>query len=95
MKLRNETTILRRGSFGAPLYLDDAVIVLARNLGDQWAVTALNNSATAETVTVTLPAGAAGVASFTDALGGPDVEVSGGTIMVTVPPLFGAVLLSP
>ncbi|MGC3998153.1 MAG: glycoside hydrolase family 13 protein [Anaeromyxobacter sp.] len=93
VKVRNDHPILRRGSFAAPAYLDASVLVHVRQLGDQWAVTALNSAATARTVTIDLPAGAAGV-TFTDALGGAGATASGGQLTITVPAQYGTVLLA-
>ena len=90
--LRNQHAVLRRGSMGAPLLLDDHSIVLLRQLGDSVALTATNNAAVARTVTVRLPEGEK-VARFTNLLGGPDVVTDQGTVTLTLPPLFGMVLL--
>ena len=72
--------------------MDDHVIVLARQLGDAWAITAANNSAEEKTVTVHLPFAAR---SLDDALGGAAVPVHDGTLQLTVPPMFGRVLVRP
>ncbi|HLL09508.1 MAG TPA: glycoside hydrolase family 13 protein, partial [Rubrivivax sp.] len=45
ISLRNDHAVLRRGSLAAPLLADEHVIVLARQLGEQWAITATNNAA--------------------------------------------------
>ncbi len=55
--LRHEHPVLRRGSLDAPLHADANVLVLARRLGDTWALVALNNAATARTVLLALPEG--------------------------------------
>jgi glycosidase len=91
-RLRHELPVLRHGSLGAPLHIDEHVIVLARHDGDTWAVTATNNSAQALTVTVDLPFPAT---RLRDALGGKAVTVKDGQIQLTVPPLFGRVLVTP
>lgn len=92
VKLRHDLPVLRHGTLGAPLHVDDHVVVLARQLGGQWAVTATNNSATARTVTVRLPFAAK---RLDDALRGAAVPVADGAIRLTVPPLFGRVLVTP
>jgi cyclomaltodextrinase len=91
-QLRHDLPVLRRGSLSAPLHLDDHVIVLARQDGKTWAVTATNNSAEARTVTVRLPFAAR---TLRDAMGGNAVPVANGEIQLTVPPLFGRVLVAP
>lgn len=92
IKLRHEHAVLRRGSLSAPLLADDHVIVLARRLGDQWAITATNNAAAPRRVTLSLPEGLApGV--LLDALGGEPVQATAGGMTFEVPALFGRVLL--
>ena len=93
VKLRRDHPVLRHGSIDAPLHLDDHLIVLARRLGDNWAITATNNAASAKTVTLKLPAQAK-VRGFVDALTGERVDAAGGTLTLTVPALFGVALLS-
>jgi glycosidase len=92
-KLRHDHPILRRGSLQAPLFTDDHVLVLVRRLGPTWALTATNNSAQAQTVTVTLPEGAA--QSFRDVLKGGQLQAQGRQLTLKVPPNFGSVLLNP
>ena len=64
--------------------------MLARQHGETWAVTATNNSHRPRTVRVGLPFPAE---QLRDALGGPDVTAKDGRIELTVPPLYGRVLL--
>ncbi len=90
--LRKQHAVLRRGTLDAPLHVDDHSIVLLRKLGSSVAITATNNALTAQTVTVQLPSGVQ-VDRFTDALGGPSVTVAQGQLTLTLPALFGAVLL--
>jgi glycosidase len=92
ISLRNQHAVLRRGTIGAPLYLDDHCVVLLRQLGNIVAITATNNSTSAQSVTVQLPPGLR-VHSFTNALGGFAVLASNGRLTLTLPALFGAVLL--
>ena len=92
IKLRHDHAVLRRGSLGAPLHVDKHVIVLLREHQGTWAVTATNNAATAQTVTVALPAGAK--ARYRDALTGTAINAKEGHLTLTVPPLFGSVLIS-
>ncbi len=90
--LRRDHAVLRRGSIEAPLLVDDHVIVLARRLGDDWAITATNNAATPRTVTLPLPAGLEpGV--LQDALGGTAVMASPQGLSFEVPALYGRVLI--
>ncbi len=93
IRLRNGHPVLRRGSIEAPLLLNRHVIVLHRQLGDQLAITATNNALAPQTVSVKLPAGLA-VSSFVDALTGARIQPSAGILTLTVPALFGSVLLS-
>ena len=94
IKLRNDHAVLRRGSLDAPLFVDAEVIVLAREHQGTWAITATNNGLAARTVRVTLPAGAK--TAYRDALGtAGSVMAEGGVLNLSVPPLFGAVLISP
>jgi len=91
-KLRHDLPVLRHGSLSAPLHVDEHVVVLARQDGAAWAVTATNNSRAARTVTIRLPFAAT---TLNDALGGEAVPVTNGAIELTVPPLFGRVLVKP
>ena len=90
--LRNAHPVLRRGSLAAPLHIDDHVIVLVRRLGDTVAITATNNATAARTVTVRLPAGVQATA-YTEALTGAAVDATAGTLTLTVPAMYGTVLL--
>ena len=95
--LRNQYPVLRRGSLVAPLHLDANSIVLLRQYGGQTAITATNNSTQAKTVMVKLPQDmrtGQSAMRFTDALGGRAVTASAGMLQLTLPPLFGVVLLS-
>ena len=91
-KLRHDLPVLRHGTLAAPLYVDDQVVVLARQDGATWAVTATNNGREPRTVGVALPFAAD---ALRDALDGGSVPVTAGRIQLTVPPLFGRVLVSP
>ncbi|HEY1127831.1 MAG TPA: alpha-amylase family glycosyl hydrolase [Roseateles sp.] len=91
-KLRHDLPVLRHGALGAPLHIDEHVVVLARRDGNQWAITATNNSPEARTVSLALPFPAD---RLRDALGGEAVTVTDGRILFTVPPLFGRVLVRP
>ena len=88
--LRQAHPVLRRGSLRAPLLADDHVLVLVRQLGDTWAITATNNAAQASSVTVALPDDFSAT-TLTDALTGAQHRVEGRSIAITVPPLFGTV----
>jgi len=89
--LRHEHPVLRRGSLDAPLHADANVLVLARRLGDTWALVALNNAATARTVLLALPEGllaaalrdvlraGAGAGTAAAAAAGKNAEVKAGT----------------
>jgi hypothetical protein len=85
--------VLRRGSIAAPLLIDDHVIVLARQLGDKLAISATNNTEADRAVSFELPLGTK-VSSFTDALTGASVNAVKGQLTISVPALFGTLLLS-
>ncbi|MGQ3053560.1 MAG: glycoside hydrolase family 13 protein, partial [Roseateles sp.] len=91
-QLRHDLPVLRRGSLSAPLHADKHVVVLARQLGTTWAITATNNSAVAQTVSVVVPFESG---RLRDALGGDGIVVHNHRIKLTVPPLFGRVLVTP
>jgi len=93
IKLRHDHAVLRRGALEAPLHVDDHVIVLMRRLGDTWAVTATNNAETPRTVSVTLPEGLE-AARLVDALTGEAARGSARRLELTVPALFGTVLVT-
>jgi cyclomaltodextrinase len=90
-KLRHDNPVLRHGRLSAPLHVDAHVVVLARQDGKTWALTATNNDTEAHTVTVDLPFPAR---RLRDALGGKPVAITSGQIQLTVPPLFGRVLVT-
>ncbi|MBI3349983.1 MAG: hypothetical protein HY020_22580 [Burkholderiales bacterium] len=92
IRLRHDLPVLRHGRLSEPLHVDDHVVVLGRQDGKTWAVTATNNSTEARTVTFFVPFEAA---RLRDALGGADVLVKNNQIQLTVPPLFGRVLVAP
>ncbi len=93
IRMRKENAVLRHGSISAPLFADDHVIVLARQLGDTWAITATNNATAPRTVSVTLP-DSAQVKNWKNALTGETVQTAGRTVSLTVPALFGVGLIS-
>ncbi|HEX5682393.1 MAG TPA: alpha-amylase family glycosyl hydrolase [Ideonella sp.] len=92
--LRHRHAVLRRGSLEAPLFTDAHAIVLARRLGDQWAITATNNADAPRTATVKLPAGAP--KRWSDALNAshPAAIAENGQLTLQLPALGGTVLIS-
>lgn len=92
--LRHRHAVLRRGSLDAPLLTDAHSIVLARQLGNQWAITATHNAEAPRTVTVRLPAAAP--SRWSDALntGHPARMAENGALTLQLPALGGVVLLS-
>jgi cyclomaltodextrinase / maltogenic alpha-amylase / neopullulanase len=98
IKMRKDHVVLRHGSIDAPIHIDDNVIILLRQQGNTWAITATNNAMTAKTVTVTLPPALAGK-TFVNALTNERISVSatpnGESITLQVPALFGSVLVTP
>ena len=100
--LRQAHPVLRRGELLAPLLVDEHLIVLARRLGNgptaAWAVTATNNSGQAQTVTLTLPAGLP-AQRLHDGLdmglaAGQALQTQGNQLTLTVPALYGRLLLT-
>ncbi|MFG6467014.1 glycoside hydrolase family 13 protein [Roseateles sp. BYS87W] len=91
-QLRHALPVLRHGTLAAPLHVDANVVVLARQHGATWALTATNNSTSPRTVTVNVPMASG---TLNDALGGAPVSVQNHQIQLTVPPLFGRVLVTP
>ena len=96
--MRQAHPVLRRGTLLAPLHADDAVLVLARRLGEgaaaRWAITAFNNAASERRVTLDLPAGAP-AGAWAAAWGGDGAQAAAGRITLRLPPLAGQVLLGP
>lgn len=93
LKIRKDHAVIRHGSIAAPLLIDEHNIVLARQLDKTWAITATSNNTTDSTVTFNIPETAAN-AKFVDAISGKRIEPVGKTITLTVPALFGRVLIS-
>jgi len=90
--LRNQHAVLRRGTIDAPLFLDDHCIVLLRRHHQQVALTATNNSTVEQTIALQIPADLHSV-QWEDALSGSKAIATNGVLTVTLPPLFGAMLL--
>ena len=93
IKMRKDHAVLRHGTLGAPLLVDDHLIVLARKDGNTWAITATNNSVVAQTVKLKLPAELAS-ANFQEVLTGARVNAKEGMVEFSVPALYGVVLIS-
>ncbi|MDB5908080.1 MAG: Amylopullulanase [Massilia sp.] len=91
--MRKNNPVLRHGTLGAPLLLDEHLIVLARTDGDTQALVAMNNATVAQTVTVALPPGF-NSGAYTDLLDHASFNAPERTLVFTVPPLFGRVLLN-
>jgi glycosidase len=93
IRLRADHAVLRRGSIDAPLFIDEHVIVLLRRLGNQWAVTAMNNAGQPRTLELQLPA-ALQATALSDALGGPDLPVQAQRITLQLPAMSGKAWLT-
>jgi len=93
ISLRNHNAVLRRGSIDAPIHLDENVIVLTRTYKGVRAITAFNNSNTAHQVTVDLPRGDRDRV-YRDAMTGRRIVSVDGKLTLTVPALYGSVLLT-
>ncbi len=104
--LRQAHPVLRRGELLAPLHVDGHVIVLARRLGEgpaaAWSITATNNSEQTRSVTLTLPPGLS-AQRLRDGLAdlpaqaptpGSTLQHQGDQLTLTVPALYGRLLLS-
>ena len=92
--MRKQYPVLRHGSLSAPLYIDEHVIVLARQDGDSWAITATNNSSAPRKVSVVLPAGMR-AREFEDVLSRTRIQAASERLEFTVPAVFGTVLVAP
>ncbi len=93
IKLRNDNTVLRRGSIDAPVYLDEHLIVLLREYDGDYALTAFNNATEAQQVTLQV-AELSGI-TLKNLLGVDNVSVdSEGHLTLTVPALSGSILLT-
>ena len=92
-QMRKRYQVLRHGSLSAPLYLDDHVIVLARQDGADWAIVATNNSSQTQRVKVKLPA-AMQAAQIKDIYTGAVISIGQGSVDITVPALYGSVLVT-
>ena len=93
IKMRKDYPILRQGSLSAPLYSDANVVVLLRELNGQKALVMLNNGTTEKALSLALPAILAG--SYQDVLTSSGFTVAeDGSLSLTVPALYGRVLIS-
>ncbi len=93
ISLRNDNIILRRGSIDAPVYINENLIVLLREYNGEYALTAFNNSA--ESQQVTLDIDDLSDATLQDSLSSDNVVVdSDGGMTFTVPALSGCILLT-
>ena len=104
--LRQAHPVLRRGELLAPLHVDAHLIVLERRLGDgpaaAWSISATNTREQAQTVTLTLPPGLP-AQRLRDGLvdlpaqaptTGSTLQHQGDQLTLTVPALYGRLLLS-
>ena len=92
--MRKQYPVLRHGSLSAPLYIDEHVIVLARQDGDSWAITATNNSSAPRKVRVVLPENIR-AREFEDVFSDARIQTASGSLEFTLPALFGTVLVAP
>lgn len=92
-KMRQDNPVLRRGSFGAPVYLDSNVIAHLRTLNGTTAIIATNNGSSAQALSIKLPSGVTAT-KFRNALDGSTVNASAGTVSISVPAGYGLVLIS-
>jgi cyclomaltodextrinase len=94
VEMRQQHPVLRRGSL-VPLYTDANVIVMLRRQGDVTAIVAVNNHDSARTVTVDLTGhGVSG--TLQNLVGSRDtIEITGSTVELELPALFGSVYVTP
>lgn len=92
-QLRKASPLLSRGALGEPLYADDNVVVVPRQLDGAYALVAINNATQARTVNLRLPRNLAGV-QLVDAITGAAVPSHHGQIRLTIDALYGTVLLA-
>lgn len=90
--LRRSYPVLAQGELGAPLYLDENVVVATRTHDGVTALIALNNAEIARTIEVPLPAELRN-RSFRDAMSGADVRGEE-RLRLELPAMFGSVLVS-
>lgn len=94
VQMRHEHPVLRRGAL-APLHADANVIVMLRRLDDVTAIVAVNNSESARTVTVDLAGQGVG-GTLQNLVGSRDtIEITGDTVELELPALFGSVYVTP
>ncbi len=91
--LRRDQAVLRRGTVIAPQRIDDHVVIFVRRHGRRWAVTAVNNAEEPRTVSVRLPTAMRG-AVLRDGFSGAEMRATRGRLSLTVPALYGRVLLT-
>ena len=92
-RLRKATPLLSRGTLGEPLYADDNVVVVPRELDGAYALVAINNAPQARTVNLRLPGNFAG-AQVVDAITGAAVPSHNGQVRLTIDALYGTVALA-
>ncbi|EAR09103.1 amylopullulanase [Reinekea sp. MED297] len=93
IQMRNDNAVLRTGSIDAPVYADENVIVLVRELNGTHAITAFNNAAETSEVTFTVDDLAS--LNFNDALSSEALAVpASGEITLTLPAIGGQVFIS-
>ncbi|MEN9544788.1 MAG: hypothetical protein RLZZ598_1621 [Pseudomonadota bacterium] len=93
LAIRKAHPVLRRGSIGAPLLLDEQVVALGREYQGAAAITVFSNATAARRVRIPLPPGLAG-RSFIDAFSGTVIQADPQAISLEVPPLFGSILIA-
>ncbi len=93
IKLRQDHPVLRNGSFGAPLYIDDNVIAFARRDGDKGAISATNNSTLPKKVMLKLPDDMK-AKIFVDAITGVQLQTKNDSLTLTLPALSGVLLIN-
>ncbi len=97
--LRKANPILRRGSLSAPVYADENVIVLVRQLGNQWAITGTNNLNETKVVQIELPKGfpaglITNLANNTTESGVQTIMVENNRVKLTIPAMTGVMFVT-
>jgi cyclomaltodextrinase / maltogenic alpha-amylase / neopullulanase len=93
VKLRHEHPVLRRGTLGAPAFVDDQSVLMWRRLGNTWALVGWHNGEQPRSMNLALPA-AAPRSGWREPLTSASVQDPAGELTVQLPPRGGVVILS-
>ena len=91
--LRKRNLVLSRGTLGAPMFADANIVAVLRQWNDTYAITAINNADHDRTISLRLPSQMV-AKKLVDAISGTRVASSNGQIRLTIPALYGSVLIA-